>query len=340
MNNFQMNKILKIAVILSIAGIVLFVARELNNDSKKEITSPEVEERTWIIKSIDTMKYSRDLSQEKLEDESFDNEISSQIKAIKSLNANYAAIGTPYDEKFIPILSRWVNTARKNNLKIWFRGNFSGWEGWFGKGKGSISREEHTNLLKSFIKNNPDLFKDGDIFSPCPECENGGPGDPRIAADVASYRKFLIDERNAALDEFGKLGKRITVLDSMNFDVARLVMDKETAQAMGNIVAIDHYVKTPQKLSDDVDFLQKQSGAQIFLGEIGVPIPDIHGHLSSEDQAKWMEEALAMLSSKKEVIGLNYWVAVGGSTAIFSDDVKPKAGAETVKKYFSLTKLD
>lgn len=339
-NNFQMNKILKTTSIIIFALIILFVARELNNDSKREIINPKIEERTWMIKSVDTMKYSRDLSQERLKDESFDSEINAQVKAIKSLNANYIAIGTPYDEKFVPILSRWVSAARKNNLKVWFRGNFSGWEGWFGKRKGSISREEHTELLRNFINNNPDLFRDGDIFSPCPECENGGPGDPRIAADVELYRKFLIDERNAALDEFGKLGKRISVLDSMNFDVARLVMDKETAKAMGNIVAIDHYVKSPQKLAEDVDYLSDKTGAKIFLGEFGAPIPDIHGLYTEEAQADWIEDALSHISKKQSVIGVNYWVAVGGSTALFKADLEPKKASVVIKNYFSLKDLN
>lgn len=335
-----MNKILKITAIFIFAAISLFVARELNNNSGKEIVSPKAEERTWIIKSIDTMKYSRDLSQEKLQDESFDSEINAHIKAIKSLNANYVAIGTPYDEKFIPILSRWVNAARENDLKVWFRGNFSGWEGWFGKKRNSITREEHTQMTRDFIKNNPDLFRGGDIFSPCPECENGGPGDPRSSGDVEGHRNFLVSERIAALEEFQKIGKKITVLDSMNYDVARLVMNKDTAQAMGGIVAIDHYVLSPEKLAKDIDNLHNLTGANIFLGEIGVPIPDIHGQFSDKDQSAWVEEALNLISKKQFVIGLNYWVAIGGSTAIFRDDVKPKAGAEIVKKYFSLTDLE
>ena len=67
--------------------------------------------------------------------------------------------------------------VRKHGLSVWFRGNFSGWEEWFGYPK--IKAYEHINKTRNFIINNPELFADGDIFTSCPECENGGPGDPR-----------------------------------------------------------------------------------------------------------------------------------------------------------------
>lgn len=327
-------------LIIILAGIILITIFNNLNTNSNLLIKPQSAKRVWLIKSVDTMKYSRDLSLEKLDEPLFNLTIDSQIKVIKNLNANYVALGTPYDEKFIPILTRWVNSARKNGLKVWFRGNFSAWEGWFGENKNSISRDDHIQKTRDFIKNNPDLFKNGDIFSSCPECENGGPGDPRINGDVKGHRSFLITERNAALEEFAKIGKKVTVLDSMNFDVAKQLMDKETAEAMGGIVVIDHYVKTPQKLADDVDYLHRQTDAQIFLGEFGVPIPDIHGDLNPQQQVQWTEEALKLLSGKKHLIGLNYWVGIGGSTAIFNKDLTPKPAAEMLKKYFSLLNLD
>lgn len=322
--------------------VILFVAELIYGFGHRtqSIVTPSKNERVWQIKSIDTMKYSRDLARQKFNDSSFDLVIDSQVKNIRALNANYIAVGTPYDEEFTPFLRRWVSAARKNNLHVWFRGNFSGWEGWFGRQKGSISREDHINLTKEFIKNNSDLFANGDIFSPCPECENGGPGDPRHETNVEDYRKFLIAERNASLEEFKKINKKIMVLDSMNFDVAKLVMDKDTTQAMGNVIVIDHYVKTPEKLSDDIGQLHELTGANIFLGEIGAPIPDITGNLSETEQANWLDIGLSLVSRQKYVIGINYWVAVGGSTSLFKDNLEPKQAADVLHKYFSLTRLD
>lgn len=326
------------AIVFVLLGLFVFIKQD-SREPASSFENPEPPKRVWSIKSADTMKYSRDLALEKLNDPTFDTTINSQIKAIEELNVTHVVIGTPYDEKFTPILKRWVKAARDHGLNIWFRGNFSGWEGWFGESR-SLSRQEHLQMTRSFVRSHPDLFHDGDIFSPCPECENGGPGDPRHQTPVDQHRKFLIDERNVALEEFNRIGKKVTVLDSMNFDVAKLVMDIETTQAMGSIVAIDHYVKTPQKLANDIDQLHQNTGAKIFLGEFGVPIPDIHGKLSEQKQADWIEEALSLIKNKPEVIGLNYWVGFGGSTSIFNDDGTPKSAAEVLKKYFSLTNLD
>src|SRR5258708_13688548 len=54
--------------------------------------------RLWDFASIDTMKYSRDLSREKLQDPTFDQVISSQIKAIAQTEATHVPIATPYDD--------------------------------------------------------------------------------------------------------------------------------------------------------------------------------------------------------------------------------------------------
>ena len=313
--------------------------KSAKQNKNEKIISPVKQGRVWQIKSVDTMKYSRDLSLEKLNNLSFDAVINAQVKAIKELNATHVAIGTPYDDRFIPILTRWVNSARKYGLNVWFRGNFAGWEGWFGESR-SLSREEHLRLTREFIQKHPDLFRNGDIFSPCPECENGGPGDPRQNGDVAGHRKFLIDEKNVAEEEFKKIGKKVTVIDSMNYDVANLVMDQNTASAMGNIIGIDHYVKSPQRLAQDIEKLAAKTNAQIFLGEFGAPIPDIHGQLNEQEQADWIDEALALTTKQKELIGINYWVGFGGSTRIFNDDNSPKPAAEVIKKYFSLIRLD
>src|SRR3989344_5208595 len=161
----------------------------------------------WQVQSIDTMKYSRDIAGEKLKDTSFDRVIEDQVDKIARTGATHIAIATPYDEEFLHFLRRWVNAARKKNLLVWFRGNFSGCEGWFGYAK--INPDEHLTKTKNFIENHADLFSDGDIFTSCPECENGGPGDPRQTRDVDGHRRFLIDEYNVAKSAFSKINKKV-----------------------------------------------------------------------------------------------------------------------------------
>src|SRR5258708_15771982 len=104
----------------------------------------------------------------------------------------------------------------------------------------------------------------------------------------------------------------------MNADVARAVMDQQTTQALDGIVVIDHYVLTPQQLADDVSAIAAQSGGQIVLGEFGAPIPDIQGQMTNEQQAEWIQQSMQMLSGVNKLIGVNYWVNKGGSTALWN----------------------
>ena len=330
--NFQIIKSYRrmIAAVAIIASVLIFA------DSVLPALSSQIainNTRFWEVQSIDTMKYSRDLSREKLKDPSFDVVIDKQVKAIAETGATHAAISTPYDEEFLPILKRWAASARNNNLKIWFRGNWSGWEKWFDYK--SISREEHIEKTKKFIIANKDLFEEGDIFSACPECENGGPGDPRRTGDIEGFRSFLISEYAATKQAFVEIGRSVASnYHPMNADIARLIMDKETTTALGGIVAIDHYVKDPEKLIQDIKDLREQSGGKVVLAEFGAPIPDIHGKISDENQAKWLESLLEKSIELPELAGLNYWVNVGGTTELWTEKGEAKPAVKVIERYF------
>lgn len=301
----------------------------------EELASPTPSPRPlWSVRSVDTMKYSRDLAREKRTDTSFDAVIEEQVKNIAGTGASHIAIATPYDEEFVPYLARWVNMARKYKLHVWFRGNFSGWEKWFDHER--ITRVEHLDLTAKFIVDNPTLFEDGDIFTPCPECENGGPGDPRMTGDVIGHRQFLIDSTRVGKDAFAAIGKNVAVgYHSMNYDVAMAVMDKPTTEAVGGIVAIDHYVRSSEKMVKDIEILKEQSGGQIFLGEFGAPIPDLNGKMTEDQQADWLRQTLDLLIANKSVVGLNYWVGVGGSTELWNGAGVPRRGVEVLTSYYT-----
>src|SRR3989338_7335146 len=257
-------------------------------------------ERFFQVQSIDTMKFSRDVAREKLKDLSYDQEIQTQVKNIANTGATHVAIATPYDEEFLPFLKRCVKAARDSELNVWFRGNFSGWEKWFDYPK--ISRDEHTAKTKEFILKNPDLFEDGDIFSSCPECENGGPGDPRMKGDAEGFKRLIIDE--------------------------------ETTKGLDGIVTIDHYVSTTEKLLQDIKDYAQRSGGKVVLGEFGAPIPDIHGKMSEDDQARWIDQAMIELVSLPDVAGVNYWTNRGSSTQLWTDNNEPLKAVEILAKYY------
>ncbi len=300
------------------------------------LKQPVITEPVWAIRSIDTTKFSRDYAREGLNDPQFDIVIASQVNKIGSVGASHVALGTPYDSEFKPFLERWIKAARKKRVKVWFRGNLSGWEEWFGYAK--IDKKTHIQKIESFILENPDLFEDGDIFTPCPECENGALGDPRLTGDVEEYRQFLIDEYNVSQEAFGKIGKKVTVgYFSMNYDVANLIMDKKTTERLGNVVSIDHYIDSPKQFIFDVDAIAKRSGGKVIIGEFGMPIPDIHGtNVSEEEQEQWVREVLDGLVFNPNVIGVNYWTGWGGSTALWKQDGTPKKVVQTIKQYYLL----
>jgi hypothetical protein len=294
-------------------------------------------EPIFTVRSIDTAKYSRDLAGQMLGDQSFERTITKQVQDISKTGANYIAIETPYDEQFLPFLRIWVKAVRGEKLNVWFRGNFSGWEGWYDYPK--IDRATHLQKMHQFILNNPDLFADGDIFTPCPECENGGPGDPRTTGDIKGFRDFMYQEYLESQINFGKLGKKVlTNYNSMNYDVAALVMDKDTTQKFGGIVTIDHYVKNPLDLSRDVDKLAKQTGGKIVLGEFGAPIPDINGQMTIKQQAEWINQALKELAQNKNILGLNYWTSFGGSTALWDGPDQPRLAVSIIQEFYNLQK--
>lgn len=327
------NKLLIIIlfVIIATAGTIFFFTDFSGQGVfKQQFTEKPI----WQIRSIDTVKYSRDIAREKAKDISFDLTINRQVTSIKQTGANYIAIGTPYDGEFIPYLRRWVKAARVNNLKVWFRGNFSGWEKWFNYE--SIDRQTHLANTEKFILENPDLFEDGDIFTSCPECENGGPGDPRKTGDLDGFRKFLIDEYNTSKEAFAKINKNIKPgYFSMNYDVAKLIMDSNTSYSLGGISVIDHYVAPPEKLAADAKLLARSNGGMVVIGEFGAPIEDINGKMTEDEQANWVSKALERLSIAPEVIGVNYWVNTGGSTQIWNKDGNPVKAVKIIRKYYN-----
>jgi hypothetical protein len=319
-------KIIVLLIMGSIIGFgIYFIARP-----NSELITPVAK---LALKSIDTMKYSRDLAREKRDDPAFDVVINQQISAIAKTGATHVAIGTPYDEEFVPFLSRWVQAARREKLHVWFRGNFSGWEGWFDYPP--LTANEHIVSISAFIARHQNLFEDGDVFTPCSECENGKLGDPRQTGKVDEYRAFLITEHNVAKDVFLKNNKKIkSGYFSMNYDVASLIMDPATTTALDGIVVIDHYVLDPTKLQDDIKTIALKSGGKVVIGEFGAPIPDINGDMTGEEQKEWIKRALGNFQNNPHIIGVNYWVGTGGSTAVWNDDGTPKPAVAILSDFF------
>lgn len=321
-------------IVIALFGVVAFTYI-FTRPMTGEVTGRKANKHSWWpVQSIDTMKLSRDVAREKLNDQEFKQVMQTQARLIAGTGATHISIGTPYDEEFYPTLQQWVNNSRQYNLNIWFRGNWSGWENWFGYVR--ISREQHLQKTSEFILQHPEIFQDGDIFSPCPECENGGPGDPRQTGDVTGFRQFLINLTRTCEAAFNEISKDVACnYHSMNGDVASLIMDSETTNAVGGLVVVDHYVPTVKQLTQDIRDLAEQSQGRVVLGEFGVPIPDLHGDLTDQQQAEWLQEALSELSGISELAGLNYWTATHSSTELWHSGDQPTPAVEVLTNYYS-----
>jgi hypothetical protein len=290
-------------------------------------------ERIWPVMAIDTMKYSRDISREKdiLE------RIPGFVDKVAQLTPTHIAVSTPYNEEFLPVLKKWVSEARSRQLSVWFRGNWSEWEGWFGYQKFKTPQEHHQRTY-AFIISHPELFRDGDIFTPAPEAENGMIGDPRrTAGGPVTFRQFLVDSYANCVSAFSVIGKKVSCgYFSTNGDVAREILDKETVAKIGHVVVIDHYVKTPRQLAIDIGQLNQKLQAPVVLGEIGAPIPDIHGAMTEIEQATYMQEVFSQLFKIKGLVGgVNYWTAFGGSTALYNRDGSARSVTEVIKEFYN-----
>lgn len=315
-------------LILPILILIFFFSIYLSNyNSNTKIP------RLWKIQSIDTMKFSRDLARQ----EDTNAKIPLWVSEISNLNPTHIAIATPYDDEFLPILKTWVKEARKHNLHIWFRGNFSGWEGWFDYPK-FVDANQHHKAISNFIQNNPDLFEEGDIFTPAPEPENGILGDPRASqVDAQNFRNFLITSYINCNYAFSKIHKKIACgYFSTNADIAKEIFDPSFINKIGGITTIDHYTNTSEKFGSDINLIHQKNNSDIFLGEFGAPIPDINGDMSEVEQEKFVDSLLTELYRHKNyVTGVNYWLFSGGETALFNDDGTPRKVAEIIRNYYN-----
>lgn len=289
----------------------------------------------WQIRSVDTMKTSRDQTLYKQHDLTYDEHIDKEMSLIKATGANYVTVDSAYDEAYLPWLRRWVSSARSHGLKVWYRGNFSAWHGWFGPK--DMTRSQHLEATRNFIINHPDLFQDGDSFTACPECESGGPGNPLVTGDIEGFRKFMIDEYRMTQQAFKQINKNVHLnWLSINPDVAKQVIDQPTLDAIDNLITLDYFIKDLHQLESGLDFFHnKFPNAQILIGEFGAPIPEINGQMTESQKETFVQEVFSLFSRRPEIIGVNYWISSAGATELFSADLKKSSkAADVITRYF------
>lgn len=321
-------KYITLAGLLILCVAFFFVA---NHILSQNATNPSL----WQYQCIDTMKMSRDGAKSEVLKKNLQQEVTREMTIIKNLGANCVAIDTPYDEEFIPFLTAWVNGARKEKLHIWFRGNFSSWEGWFNYPKG-MTTQDHLEKTTQFILAHPKLFENGDIFTPAMEAENGWGNGYVPPTDYPAFRQFLIDEHTNAQEAFAKIGKNVvTNWLSMSGGLAKDMLDAETIKALDNTVTIDHYVKDPQDMKSYIEYFTDNFHAQVVIGEFGAPIPDINGLMTTTEQTTFVDSIFYTLYQEHtNIYAVNYWTLNNSSTALLNENNSLKPIAAVVKQYY------
>lgn len=311
------------------------IFRRIENKISPGIGSENETGTFWRYQCIDTMKTSRDRAQELVSKPAALEIVRAEVELVAQSGATCIAIGTPYDEEFLPYLKLWVDEARKQKLHVWFRGNFSAWEGWFGREK-DMTTEQHLTATTAFITANPDLFEDGDIFTSAPEAENGGPFTGRTRDEFPAMREFLVQKKQSADNAFNQINKNIvTNWFSMNGWIGRNMYDDATLEQTGRLITIDHYTSSVEKMDTDLKDYKDNLKADLVIGEFGAPIPDLNRNMTADQQAQYLDELMKVFFLRRDhVKGLNYWTLKGGTTALINEEGTPRPSYEILKNYF------
>jgi hypothetical protein len=293
-----------------------------------------VKASTEFIKSIDTMKESKDTANNQLTVTQIQQTIATTVLA----NVNYIAVSTSYD--FPDYLQKWADAIHQAGKHVWFRPHFNQWENDYGT-TGIMTPGTYIGQLKSFILQHSSLFNSGDIFDGCAEPENGkywsyyggGGGWAYNGAPnqlTNEYNQFMIDltqMENAAFFTLGIPGIE-TRFHSTNgtLAVSPNSLYPTTVAAMG-VVVIDHYIgqsstQTPQQTAaaykQSVDQIYSIRKLPILFGEVGYSteyVPD------DTTQQNTITSMLSTFDTMPYVLGMNYWVGadnIGDGTRIFT----------------------
>lgn len=82
------------------------------------------------------------------------------------------------------------------------------------------------------------------------------------------------------------------------------------------------------------DIKNKFAETRFLIGELSAPFSDINRAMTDNEQVQFNKNILNYLSSRKDVIGINYWVLKGGSTSLINSDGSSRTAVEVIKNYY------
>lgn len=301
---------------------------------------------SWAIQSVSSMKESKDRICSP-RDAAW---IGRWVDKAKELGANYVAVETPYENpscgNATAYTKVWVDIIRSRGLKVWHRHMPLAFEGIYSVNK---TKGDYLNTISSYIRNNPGLFAEGDIFTPIPEPQNGGiSGITHCAFGVCQFdnapmfNKWLRDAIDTSESAFGTvgLGRKIKIgyygfdgfvaWGANNPDWNGIIEDATIAK-MGNLT-IDHYPELiGTSMKTDLDELQAMYPN----------VPIIFGEWGSTGSTNLEQQVINSMGAAKRpnIVGFNYWhMGMGGNEALINDDFTNRAQFDEVQSFFKGTR--
>lgn len=352
------------------ASPALGVSEDVGEQTPPPILTPEpafVLENTkaFVIRSVDTMKLSKDA----VCDQPTDEEIQKIVTAAKDMGANYVAIETPYDDPLcassVAYTNRWIEAIRAAGLSVWHRhmplrfegiydqpievrrlgDDLTGQEREVGEQILSVPLElldQYQIQIYSYVLDNRDMFREGDIFTPSPEPDsrgvNGITGSSPLNqfSSVEDFNLWLINTTTIVKEAFEKIGLNDTVqvgfwgfsgftaagLDNSDW-TGKTFLTCRAIDSMNGIVTLDHYSDQMQRdLEEAIVTLSSNCPNEfvnLMIGEYGA---------DSEAQVR---EAL-QASRDLGLLGFNYWSTAG--IQWLGDEGSPNDLFDLLQKYY------
>ncbi len=297
---------------------------------------------TFAVQSIDAMKDTKDaICGPRPTDW-----INKWLDKAVELGAGYVAISTPYENPScgdaLAYTKTWVQAIRAHGLHVWHRHMPLSFEGIYSTPK--TTGNNYLDLISNYIKNNPDIFENGDIFTPIPEPQNGGIQNVTYCANnvcqfqsPAAFNQWLRDAMTTAKSASQAIGKDMKIgyfgfdgfvaWGDKNPDWHGILEDSTVAQ-MGNIT-IDHYPETVGETMDQaLTTLQtKYPTTPIVIGEYGT----VNG--TNVDQE--VQDTMTAAKNHK-VVGFNYWQfgPSGSGEQLINNDFSNRSDFSIVQSFY------
>lgn len=297
----------------------------------------------WSIRSTSSMKETKDRVCNQ-RDATF---ITNWVNTAYELGVTHIAVETPYDNpncgSAVQYTKSWVDAIHAKGLKVWHRHMPLAFEGIY-----DIPKNSSTNYLSqisSYIQANPTFFREGDIFTPIPEPQNGGiqgitycPQGICMFTGATHFNAWLRDAITSSENAFSSIGlggkmrvgyygfDGFVAWGDNNPDWDGILEDATVAK-MGNIT-IDHYPEiVGDTMENDLNELQaKYPNVPIIIGEWGtITGGDVEQQVRNSMQA----------AKRPNVIGFNYWhMGTGGNEALVNDDLSKRVHFDEVQGFF------